>query len=92
MKKYRTGNIFYANVKTKEPNMKTRADGKTAVTILLNEQDVESLRLIMEADSRETMADCIRAIVRSAAKNFCPERYVGVTNKQPRTKRAAANQ
>lgn len=50
--------------------MSARKDGKTAVTILLNEQDVEALRLIMEADSRETMADCIRAIVRSTAKKI----------------------
>lgn len=72
--------------------MKTRADGKTAITILLNEQDVEALHLIMEADSRETMADCIRAIVRSTAKNFCPEHYAGVTKHASRTKRTAANQ
>lgn len=69
--------------------MSARKDGKTAVTILLNEQDVEALRLIMEADSRETMADCIRAIVRSTAKKICGEHYVGVTETTNRTKRAA---
>ena len=67
-----------------------RADGKTAITILLNEQDMKALRLIMEADSRETYADCIRAIVRSAAKNFCPEHYAGVISTPARTKRAAS--
>ena len=68
--------------------MSARKDGKTAVTILLNEQDVEALHLIMEADSRETMADCIRAIVRSAAKNFCQPYPVNGT-KDHRTKHAA---
>ena len=68
--------------------MTPRKDGKTAVTILLNEQDVEALHLIMEADSRETIADCIRAIVRSAAKNFCqPYPVNGI--KDHRTKHAA---
>ena len=71
--------------------MKKRADGKTAITILLNEQDVKALHLIMEADSRETMADCIRAIVRNTAKNFCSDHYAGVINNTTRTKRAAAN-
>ena len=71
--------------------MKSRADGKTAITILLNKQDVEALRLIMEADSRETMADCIRAIVRSTAKNFCGERYAGAINASTRAKRATTN-
>lgn len=69
--------------------MSARKDGKTAVTILLNEQDVEALRLIMEADSRETMADCIRAIVRSTAKKFCGDHYAGVTETTNRTKHAA---
>lgn len=49
-----------------------RANGKTAVTILLNEQDVDALRLIMEETYRETMTDCIRAIIREKAKNFLP--------------------
>lgn len=72
--------------------MSARKDGKTAITILLNAQDVEALRLIMEADSRETMADCIRAIVRSTAKKILPEEF-GIQNvNHPRTKRAAANQ
>ena len=72
--------------------MSARKDGKTAITILLNEQDVEALRLIMEADSRETMADCIRAIVRSTAKKILPNEF-GMQNTTPaRTKRAAANQ
>ena len=73
--------------------MSARKDGKTAVTILLNEQDVNALHLIMEEDSRETMADCIRAIIRSTAKNFCNEHYAGVTNASARGRRgAAANQ
>jgi len=72
--------------------MSARKDGKTAITILLNEQDVEALHLIMEADSRETMADCIRAIVRSTAKKILPNEF-GIQNVTPaRTKRAAANQ
>ena len=71
--------------------MCARKDGKTAITILLNEQDVEALHLIMEADSRETMADCIRAIVRSTAKKILPNEF-GIQNATPsRTKRAAAN-
>ena len=68
-----------------------RPDGKTAVTILLNEQDVKALHLIMEADSRETMADCIRAIVRNTAKNFCGDHYADATTAS-RAKRAANNQ
>lgn len=70
--------------------MRTRPDGKTAVTILLNEQDVEALHLIMEADSRETMADCVRAIVRNAAKKFCADYPASGTATPARTKRAAA--
>jgi len=65
-----------------------RANGKTAVTILLNEQDVEALRLIMEETYRETMTDCIRAIIREKAKNFLPAQSV-VTDKTIRTKHAA---
>ena len=49
-----------------------RANGKTAVTILLNEQDVDALQLIMKETYRETMTDCIRAIIREKAKNFLP--------------------
>lgn len=72
--------------------MSARKDGKTAITILLNEQDVEALHLIMEADSRETMADCIRAIVRSTAKKILPNEFGIQNTTTPHTKRAAANQ
>lgn len=70
--------------------MRTRPDGKTAITILLNEQDVETLHLIMEADSRETMADCVRAIVRNAAKKFCADYPANGITAPARAKRAAA--
>lgn len=70
---------------------KARANGKTAITILLNEQDVNALHLIMEATYRETMTDCVRAIIRETAKNFLPAQSV-VTDNTTRTKRAAANQ
>lgn len=72
--------------------MSIRADGKTAITILLNEQDMKALRLIMEADSRETYADCIRAIVRSTAKKFLPQEFGIQNTAAARTKRASANQ
>ena len=72
--------------------MSTRKDGKTAITILLNEQDVEALHLIMEADSRETMADCIRAIVRSTAKKILPNEFCTQNAATARGKRAGANQ
>ena len=65
-----------------------RPDGKHAVTILLTQQDVDALHLIMEETYRETVTDCIRAIIREKAKIFCPDHYAGVTN-QPHTKRAA---
>lgn len=72
--------------------MSARKDGKTAITILLNEQDVEALHLIMEADSRETMSDCIRAIVRSTAKKILPNEFGMQNATAPRTKRAAARE
>lgn len=69
-----------------------RANGKIAVTILLNEQDAAALRLIMEADSRETMTDCIRSIIRKTAKNFLPAESVTITdNATARTKHATGS-
>ena len=69
---------------------KARANGKTAITILLNEQDVNALHLIMEATYRETMTDCVRAIIRETAKNFLPAASVITDNNATRTKRGAA--
>ena len=67
-----------------------RANGKHAITILLNEQDVEALHLIMEATYRSTMTDCVRAIIRETAKNFLPSPSVIAENENTaRTKRAA---
>lgn len=65
-----------------------RANGKTAVTILLNEQDVDALQLIMKETYRETMTDCIRAIIREKAKNFLPSASA-VADNNIRTKHAA---
>lgn len=66
-----------------------RPDGKHAVTILLTQQDVDALHLIMEETYRETVTDCIRAIIREKAKNFCPSYPVDRIETTPRTKRAA---
>ena len=49
-----------------------RPDGKHAVTVILTQQDVDALQLIMAETYRETMTDCIRAIIREKAKNFLP--------------------
>lgn len=65
-----------------------RANGKTAVTILLNEQDVDALQLIMKETYRETMTDCIRAIIREKAKNFLPSASA-VADNNIRTNHAA---
>jgi len=70
-----------------------RPDGKHAITILLNKQDVEALKRIMEETYRSTMTDCIRAIIRESAKKFCPECYAQATTATPpRTKCAAARE
>lgn len=70
-----------------------RPDGKHAITILLNKQDVEALHLIMEQTFRSTMTDCVRAIIRETAKNFLSSPLNTGDNATPaRTKRAAANQ
>lgn len=65
-----------------------RANGKHAVTILLTKQDMDSLHLIMEETYRETVTDCIRAIIRETAKNFLSAPSV-IADNSPRTKRAA---
>ena len=65
-----------------------RPDGKHAVTVILTQQDVDALQLIMAETYRETMTDCIRAIIREKAKNFLPAQSV-VTDKSIRTKHAA---
>ena len=65
-----------------------RPDGKHAVTVILTQQDVDALQLIMAETYRETMTDCIRAIIREKAKNFLPAQSV-ITDKTIRTKHAA---
>lgn len=67
-----------------------RADGKHSITIVLSEQDMDSLRQVMEQDDRFTPTDCVRALIRKAAKNFCSDNCLCATgDKLPRTKRAA---
>lgn len=67
-----------------------RPDGKHTVTVILTQDEVETLRLIMKENFRYTMSDCIRAMINEAGKNFLPTPS-GVSNNTtaPRTKRAA---
>ena len=67
-----------------------RPDGKHAVTVILTQQDVDALQLIMAETYRETMTDCIRAIIRETAKNFLPSTF-GTQNKQAASTKHAAN-
>ena len=65
-----------------------RPDGKHAVTVILTQQDVDALQLIMAETYRETMTDCIRAIIREKAQNFLPT-LSPTMDKSPHTKHAA---
>ena len=68
-----------------------RPDGKHTVTVILTQQEVETLRLIMRETYRYTMSDCIRAMINEAGKNFLPALSAVQNNATAaRTKRAAA--
>ena len=70
-----------------------RPDGKHTVTVILTQQEVDTLRLIMRETYRYTMSDCIRAMINEAGKNFLPPTSPICKNEPNRTKRgAAANQ
>ena len=70
-----------------------RPDGKHTVTLLLTQQEMDTLRLIMKETYRYTMSDCIRAMINEAGKNFLPAASpVGDSANTTRAKRAAANQ
>ena len=67
-----------------------RPDGKHTVTVILTQEEVETLRLIMRETYRYTMSDCIRAMINEAGKNFLPTTSGMPDNTSaPRTKHAA---
>ena len=49
-----------------------RPDGKTAITVVLTEEETKKLHLVMERMYRNTVTDCVRALINEKASSFLP--------------------
>ena len=64
-----------------------RASGKHAITVVLTEQEFQTLELIMQKTFRFTWSDCIRAMIAETGQKFLPTPSVTTDNTNHNTGR-----